>query len=377
MNPGPQRLLLRTPNWLGDAVMSMPAVQALARQHPQTAISVLTPAKLADLWAHHPDVRTVLPIAPGESPWSVGQRLRRQPFDQAVVFPNSFRSALEVFLGRIPQRLGRTGRCRTPLLTQTLVRRAESAPMRKLSPAEVRSRMTAAGPRLRHPSEAHHVRDYLSLVAALGADPTPTAPRLSMPDAQADLLLRDLPELAPAPGSPPPLTLALNPGAEYGPAKRWPAAHFAAAAQQLSQLRPGVRWLILGGPADRDLCAEVARPLGSSAINLAGRTTLPQLMAVLTRCALVLTNDTGPMHLAAALGTPVVALFGSTSPELTGPGLPGDPRHQLLSLDVPCAPCFLRECPIDLRCLNGLSVAQVLAAVQRILDRPDPRAARS
>jgi heptosyltransferase-2 len=377
MNAGPQRLLLRTPNWLGDAVMSMPAVQALAQRFPQATISVLTPAKLADLWAHHPDVRTVLPIAPGESPWSVGQRLRREQFDQAVIFPNSFRSALEVFFSRIPQRLGRSGRCRTPMLTQTLVRRPESATMRKRSPAEVRCRITTAGHRVRHPSEAHHVRDYLSLVAALGADPTPTAPRLSMPDAQAATLLRDLPELAPVPGSPPPLTLALNPGAEYGPAKRWPAPHFAAAARALSQLRPGVRWLILGGPADRDLCAEVARSLGSTAINLAGRTTLPQLMAALSRCALVLTNDTGPMHLAAALGTPVVALFGSTSPELTGPGLPGDPRHELLSLDVPCAPCFLRECPIDLRCLNGISVPQVVAAAQRLLDRRDPRATRS
>ena len=101
----------------------------------------------------------------------------------------------------------------------------------------------------------------------------------------------------------------------------------------------------------------------SAILNLAGQTSLRELMALLKLCRVLLTNDTGPMHVAAALGTPVVVPFGSTSPELTGPGLPGDPRHRLLKSDAPCSPCFLRECPIDFRCMNGISVERVVEAV--------------
>ena len=166
----------------------------------------------------------------------------------------------------------------------------------------------------------------------------------------------------------------LNPGAEYGSAKRWPAEHFVAAAREV-QSRTGCLWVLFGGPGDVALAGEIERSLASNAsrrkgarvVNLAGRTTLRQLCAALRACRVVLTNDTGPMHLAAAVGTRVVALFGSTSPELTGPGLPGDPRHRLLRTDVPCRPCFRRECPIDFRCLRGLAPAAVVEQIQSAL----------
>ena len=157
----------------------------------------------------------------------------------------------------------------------------------------------------------------------------------------------------------------LNPGAEYGPAKRWPVEKFIAAAGEI-QTRTNCTWLVFGTRADAAIAGRIesAIPRPPSAIwNLAGKTSLRELMALLKICRVLLTNDSGPMHVAAALGTPVVVPFGSTSPELTGPGLPGDSRHRLLKSDVPCSPCFLRECPIDFRCLNGISTERVVAAV--------------
>jgi Flp pilus assembly protein protease CpaA len=141
------------------------------------------------------------------------------------------------------------------------------------------------------------------------------------------------------------------------------AENFSAVARQVAHEFPEATWLLFGGKADATTCARVAAPLGSRAINLAGITSLRQLMCLLKHCKFVLTNDTGPMHLAAAIGTRVAAIFGSTSPAMTGPGLPGDTRHRLVSSNAACSPCFLRECPIDFRCMNGISVSQVVSAV--------------
>jgi heptosyltransferase-2 len=176
-------------------------------------------------------------------------------------------------------------------------------------------------------------------------------------------------------GTPVPL-FGLNPGAEYGPAKRWPAEKFIAAAREIQQ-RTNCTWLIFGGKGDVELAGRIAAEIHppSSILhpqNLAGKTSLRELMALLKLCRVLLTNDTGPMHVAAALGTPVVVPFGSTSPELTGPGLPGDSRHRLLKSEAPCSPCFLRECPIDFRCMNGISERLVIEAVLEIL--PDASA---
>ena len=161
--------------------------------------------------------------------------------------------------------------------------------------------------------------------------------------------------------------IGLNPGAEYGPAKRWPVERFAEAANKLYR-KISCEFLIFGGSGDVPLADQLLALLptpGSKGhvVSLAGKTNLRDLMAGLKLCDVLLTNDTGPMHLAAALGTPVVVPFGSTSPELTGPGLPGVPYHQLLKSDVPCSPCFLRECPIDFRCMKGITVERVTAAV--------------
>jgi heptosyltransferase II len=171
----------------------------------------------------------------------------------------------------------------------------------------------------------------------------------------------------------------LNAGAEYGPAKRWPEQRFIDAAIEI-QRRTRCRWLIFG-LKDDPIAARITTAVQQAAekefnredtqknprvLNLAGATSLGELCSALKLCRVLLTNDSGPMHVAAALGTPVVVPFGSTSPELTGPGLPGDANHQLLRASAPCSPCFLRECPIDFRCMTGISVASVVEAVLRV-----------
>jgi heptosyltransferase-2 len=155
----------------------------------------------------------------------------------------------------------------------------------------------------------------------------------------------------------------LCPGAEYGPAKRWPAERFVAAARTLRE-KTQCRWVIFGGAGDRALAdamaGDITRATGDPTLNLTGQTSLRELAAALKICDLVLTNDTGPMHLAAAVGAPVTAIFGSTSPELTG--LIFSSRARMVRGRAPCAPCFRRECPIDLRCLRGIETEQVVAA---------------
>ena len=209
---------------------------------------------------------------------------------------------------------------------------------------------------------AHQIYEYLHLAAALGANPAPLAPQLFVTPDEVEATKKKfcLGKIA-AP------VFGLNPGAEYGPAKRWPVERFIAAAKEIQQ-RTNCVWLLFGGKGDAELASQIQSAIGNrqSAINLAGQTSLRELMSLLKICEVLLTNDTGPMHVAAALGTPVVVPFGSTSPELTGPGLPGDPRHRLLKSDAPCSPCFLRECPIDFRCMNGIRVERVVEAVLEI-----------
>ena len=352
--------------------MAMPALQRLREAHPQARITLLTPQKLNDLWTGSPFIDTTFPIVSGENLWSVAQRLRQGRFDLGLVLPNSPRSALELWFGRVPVRIGYSGSWRDLFLSNVVQPAAGFVPMHKRSACEIRrlirSGATSSPP---PPSSAHHIHHYLRLAAATGASSNPVAPFIPVSEEELMNVRQTLGIPVDLPGKP---LLGLNAGAEYGPAKRWPTENFVATAREV-QRRTGAVWVLFGGPGDIPLVTEVERGLregGSSpylgqVVNLAGRTTLRELVAALRACRLLLTNDTGPMHVAAAVGTRVVALFGSTSPELTGPGLPGDNRHRLLRKDVPCHPCFRRECPIDFRCLRGLSpsivVDEILQAI--------------
>jgi len=324
---------------------------------------------LRDLWLQHPAVDEVISSEEDEGLLPTSRKLREKEFDLALVLPNSPRSALEVWLARIPQRIGYARPWRNWFLTTRVAPRAAAVEMRKRSISEIR-RLTATpgtdpASRIPHPPGAHHLHHYLHLAAALGANPEPLPPQLFVTPMELAAVENKFGLDAAAIGGRP--LFALNPGAEYGPAKRWPVERFIASARGIQQ-RTDCVWLILGGKKDADLAARIEAEVTPHASrltpkNLAGKTSLRELMSLLMLCRVLFSNDTGPMHVAGALGTTVVVPFGSTSPELTGPGLPGDPRHRLLKSDAPCSPCFLRECPIDFRCMNGISVERVVEEV--------------
>ncbi len=362
--PDPRRILVRGTNWLGDSVMTTPALLRLREKFPAAHIALLTPEKLKELWTHHPAINEILSFAADDTVFFAGKILRLEKFDLAFVLPNSPRSALETWLARIPQRIGYARPWRNFFLTRAVPPRPEAVPMQKRSVDEIKKLIARPpDPGRRPPPSAHQIHEYLQLVATLGANPDPVSPQLFVTPDEVETARKKF-GLLKVPGP----IFGLNPNAEYGPAKRWPVEKFIAAAREI-QHRTNCTWLVFGSPADTAVASRIESAISSppAAIwNLAGKTSLRELMALLKLCRVLLTNDSGPMHVAAALGTPVVVPFGSTSPELTGPGLPGDPRHRVLQSDAQCSPCFLRECPIDFRCLNGVSVERVVEAVLQV-----------
>ncbi|MEO6182208.1 MAG: lipopolysaccharide heptosyltransferase II [Verrucomicrobiota bacterium] len=364
----PYKILVRGVNWLGDAVMSMPALQSLREGMPEAHITLLTHEKLADLWRNHSALDAVRTFSSGESPWHVGKKLRQENFQLALALPNSHRSAIELWCGRIPRRIGYTRPWRSLFLTQTILPRAGAIEMKKRRVSEIR-KLVARSPSWTTPPlepAAHHIFQYLHLVEALGVKAQPIAPQITISESELATFRTRIQAMS---GSATSLWFGLNPGAEYGPAKRWPTERFVAAALELHQ-QTKCGWLIFGAndPATREVAEALEKKIaGNAFVNLAGQTTLRELCVGLKFCKLVLTNDTGPMHVAAAVGTPVVVPFGSTSAELTGPGLPGGDHHALLQAAVPCAPCFLRDCPIDFRCMRSIEVKTVVAACRGIL----------
>ena len=345
--------------------MTTPALLRLRERFPEAHLALLTPEKLRDLWLQHPAVNEVITFAAGEGLFSVSLKLRERNFDLALILPNSPRSALEAWLARIPRRIGGAHPWRNWFLTEAVPARPGHVRMRKRSVAEIKQvvnspvRATENSEPRAQDFSAHQIHDYLHLAAALGARPDPLPPRLEILEGEIDAACRRFQLDSGV------QWFGLNPGAEYGPAKRWPADRFIAVTREV-QNYVECGWVILGGKSELALAAEIESAIRnpqSPIRNLAGQTSLRELMALLKLCRVLLANDSGPMHVAAALGTPVVVPFGSTSPELTGPGLPGDARHRLLKCEAPCSPCFRRACPIDFRCMTGISVERGVEAV--------------
>jgi heptosyltransferase-2 len=390
--PAAPRILVRGVNWLGDAVMATPALLRLREKFPEAHIAVLTPEKLNDLWRHHPVVNETIAFKAGEGVFAVAKKLRRwgetpgEPglasqnaataaredarptrFDLALVLPNSPRSAIEVFLAGIPQRIGYARPWRNFFLTQAVAARADAVKMHKRSVAEIK-RLIAENSEFRIqnpeiPKAAHQIYEYLNLAAALGANPEPLAPQLfvTLEEIEATKKKFGLDKIS----NP---IFGLNPGAEYGPAKRWPVERFISAAKEIQQ-KTNCVWILFGGKNDWAITNQIESAILNpqcAVYNLAGKTSLRELMSLLKLCRVLLTNDTGPMHVADALEVPVVGIFGSTSPELTGPIFSSNAK--ILKSDAPCSPCFLRECPIDFRCMNGIGVARVVEAVLRTVN---------
>ena len=327
----PFQILIRSSNWLGDAAMSVPAVRAIKAGRPDARVTIAAPEKIAPMWKLVPEVDAIIPL-PGSRLLSGVQLLGREPsFDVAILFPNSVRAALESWLTRIPRRVGYRGHWRRWLLNQIV-------PV----------------PRKPGPPEHHSLR-FLRIARECGADTfnfdrSLAGVQYSTSNVQMAINRQ-------------PIKIGLCPGAEYGPAKRWLPERFAEAAEKISA-QSSVQWILFGTPRDATVGDQISAALGDHCVNRVGQTTLDQLIDELRECRLLLTNDTGTMHLAALLGVPVVAIFGSTEPRLTSPFGNG---HIVLRHHVECSPCFLRECPIDFRCMKAVSVQEVANAASLIL----------
>ena len=316
----PFRLLVRSSNWLGDAVMSVPAVEACKLGRPDLHITVLAPAKLAALWRRVPAVDEVIAIESGESPLALGRRVKEE-FDAAILFPNSLRSALEARALGVRHVIGYPGHQRRWLL-------------RRIPPFAPES-------------GGHHADRFLKLAAFCGAPVGKDGASFTRAARKSGAIPR----------------IGVCPGAEYGPAKRWPAERFAAAMSEFQAKQPA-EWILFGVAGDAPAGEAIANNCPFAVIDRIGRTSLDQLMDELAGCDALLTNDTGTMHLAAFLGVPTVAIFGSTEPALTSPL--GD-FHQVLRHKVDCSPCFLRECPIDFRCMTRIEPAEAAGALREVL----------
>ncbi len=328
------------PNWLGDAVMALPAVADLHRHHPEARIIVAARAPVAPIFGMVPGVAEVVELRGPGALREDARRLRALGASTAILFPNSIRTALTAALAGIPERCGYRRGVRGVLLTRSV-------------PAPARG--------------THQVDAYRHLAAALGVANGPREPRVDLDAAARDgarAWLRDHGWDGTAP------LVGFGPGAAYGGAKRGPPDRVARVVAHLAAAR-GAACVLVGSVADAPVTAAVAAGAArldvalapGRVIDLAGRTTLAQLAGVLASCQAFVSNDSGAMHLAAAVGTRVVAVFGPTNERETAPVPRPGTTAALIAGSAFCRPCGLRECPIDHRCLTSVSVDSVIQAV--------------
>ena len=338
-----RRIVLFAPNWLGDAVMGLPALQTLRAAYPHAHLAVAARPSVAAVYAMTPGVAEVIALESraglsAVKPWRRdAARLAAGHFDLAVLQPNSFLAAWIAAQAKIPARWGFATDLRGRWLT-----RAFSRP--------------AAG--------VHQAEYYLALTTAAGLTPEPRVARIVPPDTAVAAAAALVP-------SPPFVVLA--PGAAYGRAKQWPPARYAELAHQLWRAR-SIASVVIGAGADRQAGQELRAALlalpgggdtAAALVDLIGRTDLPTLAAVLARAHAVIANDSGAMHLAGAVGAPVVAVFGPTNEHQTAPlsaSVDGPPARLAIH-QVWCRPCMLRECPLGHVCMLGVSAADVAALV--------------
>ncbi|MDH5264496.1 MAG: lipopolysaccharide heptosyltransferase II [Betaproteobacteria bacterium] len=325
--------LVVAPSWIGDAVLSHPLLVRVKARDPRGAIDVLAPAWASAVYRRMPEVRRTIafPFGHGELRLAERRRFARElpRYDRAILLPNSLKSALVPWFAGIPVRTGWRGEMRYGLLND--VRRLDERALPLI------------------------VERFAALAQPAGEAlerPLPE-PRLAVEPARRDATLAKFGLDAASP------VLALAPGAEYGPAKRWPARHFAEVARALAAR--GFRTWLFGSAKDAALTAEVAALAKVPVADLAGRTSLDEAIDLLSLAARVVTNDSGLMHVAAALDRPMAAVFGSSSPGYTPPL---SAKARVISLRLDCSPCFRRECPLGhTNCLEQLEPARVLAAL--------------
>jgi lipopolysaccharide heptosyltransferase II len=342
----PQKLLIRATNWVGDAVMSLPALRLVRARFPGAHISVLARPWVADLYGRESWLNEVIPYtpAPGRTDltakWRAARSLAHNHFDTALLLPNSFESAAIAFLARIPNRIGYSRDGRGTLLTRAL-----AVP----KPGEI---------------PAHETFYYLELIRRTGwldALPSEAPPYLEGVDEarHAGGALLASQGLA---GD----VLGLSPGAAFGTAKRWYPERFAAAAIETATARD-MCVALFGSTTERALCEQIRSALAGhvrAVHNFAGETSLRQFIDAAAACRLFLTNDSGAMHIAYATGVPTVTVFGPTDHIGTGPV--GD-HTRIVRHPVECSPCKLRECPIDHRCMKGVEAGRVALTALELL----------
>jgi heptosyltransferase-2 len=339
-----KRILVKGTNWVGDTIISFPAVNSLRRLFPQAHIYILVMSHLAELWQANPDIDEVIPY---DMPTGAGRifaglqiarLIRDKTIDLAVVLPRSFSSAWLVFLGGIPQRIGYKGEVRDWLLTERVDRTTEIM-------------------------SKHRMYYYLKLIERLGRGPSPSLPSLSLNGELEkwanNFLLHN--------GLKGRVLIGFNPGATYGEAKCWPPERFVELGERLKH-GYDASILLFGSsrPKEQELNATIAAGIGEGCLNLSGQTSLLELASLLRQCHLLVTNDTGTMHVAAAVGTRVVAIFGPTDPRTTSPLGEG---HVVIRTEVSCSPCLKRVCPEDHRCMDLIEVEKVYNMVSAQFNR--------
>jgi heptosyltransferase-2 len=328
------RIIVKGTNWIGDVFLSLPAVYSLKHIFPDAVIDIALKRPLGDLVGGVGEIDSVLDYdgtLSGEL--ALVRAMRGARYDLGIIFPRSLHAALLVYLGGARQRIGYAADGRSLLLTKGVART----------------------PQIRAVHQSHY---YRNIVSVLG-DPGPLiTPHIST-DADNDAWADDF--LAAGGYKQGPL-FAINPGAAYGGAKRWRPDRFAAVADRLVD-ELGGKAVIVGGQNDRHIEAEVASSMKTGPIRAAGATTLGRLISLISRCALFITNDSGPMHIAAALSVPIVAVFGPTNPDTTSPM----GRAVIVWHEFDCSRCLLRSCPIDHRCMESVTADEVYVAAGRLL----------
>ena len=331
------KILVVGPSWIGDTVLAQPLLKLLHEKHEGLELDVLAPAWTFPVVRRMPEVRRTIasPFEHGELKLAarrkLGNELKSERYEQAIVLPNTLKSAFVPWFAHIPRRTGYRGEMRWGTLNDVRMLDEQA-----------------------HPQMAQRYA-ALALETSEALPVTLPAPQLMVDDAKRVATLDSL-GLGGTPRA-----VALCPGAEYGPAKRWPPSYFAELARALTQDGDAV-WLI-GSAKDASIADDIVRLSGGVCVNLCGTTTLDQAIDLLASARLAITNDSGLMHVAAAVGTPLVAIYGSSTPEHTPPM---SPTAQIVKLDIPCSPCYERTCPLGhFNCMMQLKPEQVYARATR------------
>jgi heptosyltransferase-2 len=329
------QILVRATNWVGDAVMSLPALRALRERFPQAGISILAKPWVADLYRREPFCDRIIPYV--STWWGAARELRPLRFDCAILLQNAFEAAAIAFVAGIPERIGYARDGRSPLLT-----RAVAVP--------------------RHGEIPQHQRFYyLELLRRAGIldEPLDDDPiRLECAPAAREAGRARFASLGMGE-----VVIGVSPGAAYGSAKRWLPERFAEAASRVAS-ELGASVAVFGSKQERELCDSVTAAIEMPARNFAGETSLTEFIDLAAACRVYLTNDSGAMHIASALGVPTVAVFGATNEVTTGPT---GPLARIIRERVECSPCLRRECPIDHRCMTRVEPVRVAQAALDLL----------